>query len=86
VTVPADTVNVAEVAPWGTVTFAGTPAAAGLELERDTTAPPVGAAAVNVTVPVPVCPLTIVVGLTDTLLSAAVSGLMVTVVVLISIE
>ena len=77
VTVPAATVNVAEVAPCGTVTLAGTLAAAGLELESDITAPPVGAAAVNVTVPVPVCPLTIVVGFTDTLLSVAPGGLMV---------
>src|SRR2546426_10549385 len=48
------TVNVALVAPPGTVTFptAGTLAAAGLLLERVTSAPPAGAAAVKVTVPV----------------------------------
>jgi hypothetical protein len=73
-TVPANTVNVADVAPAETVTLAGTLAAA-LELESDTTAPPVGAAAVSVTVPVPVCPLTIVLGLTDSPLSAAAAGL-----------
>ena len=76
-TVPAVTANVAEVVPCATVTLAGTLAAAGLELDNETTAPPVGAAAVSVTVPVPVCPLTIVLGLTVTLLSVAVGGLMV---------
>jgi hypothetical protein len=86
VTAPADTVNVAEVAPCGTVTFAGTPAAAGLELESDTTAPPVGAAAVNVTVPVPVRPLTILAGLTDKLPSVAIEGVIVTVVVIVTPE
>jgi hypothetical protein len=76
--VPAVTVNVAEVAPAATLTLAGTPAALAFELESDTTAPPEGAAAVNVTVPVPDCPLTIVLGLTATLLSAPGGGLMVT--------
>lgn len=85
-TVPAVTVNIAEVAPCGMVTLAGTLAAAGLELDSDTTAPPVGAAAVSVAVPVPVCPLTIVLGLTDTLLSVAVDGVMVTVVVRVTPE
>jgi hypothetical protein len=79
-------VNVAEVAPCGTVTLAGTLAAAELELESDTTAPPVGAAPVNVTAPVPVCPLTIVVGLTVTLLSVAPGGMMVTVAVFVTPE
>jgi hypothetical protein len=37
-------------------------------------------------VPVPVCPLTIVIGLTDTLLSVAVDGVMVTVVVRVTPE
>ena len=70
--------NVAEVDPAGTVTLAGTLAAVPLELESVTTAPPVPAAAVRVTVPVPVWPLTIVLGLTETLLSAASGGVMVT--------
>lgn len=53
-TVPAVTVNVAEVDPAGTVTLAGTLAAVVLELDRVTTTPPVPAAAVRLTVPVPV--------------------------------
>jgi hypothetical protein len=52
-TVPVVTVNVVEVEPWGTVTFAGTLAAAVLELESATVTPPVPAAAVRLTVPVP---------------------------------
>jgi len=76
-TVPAVTVNFAEVAPCATVTLAGTLAAVEFELESDTTAPPEGAAAVIVTVPVAEPPLAIVLGLTETLLNAA-AGLMVT--------
>ena len=87
-TVPAVTVNVADVAPCATVTLAGTLTAVVFELESDITAPPVGAAAVSVTVPVPDCALTIVVGLTATLLSAAAAtaGLMVTPVVVLTPE
>jgi len=59
------TVNVAVVAPAGTVTLAGV--AAALELsESDTAAPPVGAAALSVTVPVDELPPTTLVGLSDT--------------------
>ncbi len=76
VTVPAVTVNVAEVAPAATATLVGTVAAEVFELERDTVTPPVPAASVSVTVPVPVAPLAIVLGLTDTLLSAAGGGVM----------
>ena len=76
-TLPAETLNVAEVAPCGTVTLAGTLTAPGLAMNSDTIAPPVGAAAVSVTVPVAVCPLTIVLGFTVTLLSATPGGLMV---------
>lgn len=56
-TTPAVIVNVAEVLPAAMVTLEGTCAAEGLELDRETTAPPEGAAAVNVTVPEPVWPL-----------------------------
>ncbi|MBI2219171.1 MAG: hypothetical protein HYU51_17965 [Candidatus Rokubacteria bacterium] len=58
------TVNVALVAPAGTVTLAGTVAAV-LLLDSVTTAPPVGAAAVNVAVPVEEAGPTTLVGFTD---------------------
>ena len=77
-TVPAVTVNVAEVEPAGTVTLDGTVAAVVLELESEIATPPVAAAEVRVTVPVADWPLMIVPGLTETLLSTAVGGLMVT--------
>jgi hypothetical protein len=60
------TVNVALVAPAATVTLAGTVAAAVLLLVRATTAPPAGAALLNVTVPVEDAPPVTVAGLTDT--------------------
>lgn len=53
VTLPAVKVNVAVVAPDATVTLAGTPAAE-FELDNETFTPLVPAAAVKVTVPVPV--------------------------------
>ena len=74
-TVLAVTENVVEVEPCGTVIVVGTLAAAALELESDTTAPPVPAGPVRVTVPVPDWPLTIVPGLTEILLKAAGDGL-----------
>ena len=46
------TVNVALLAPAATVRVAGTVAAAVLPLIRETTAPPVGAGPLSVTVPV----------------------------------
>jgi hypothetical protein len=61
VTVPADAVNEAVVAPCATVTEAGNDTD-GLELESATVMPPVGAGAAIVTVPCAVCPLRIVVG------------------------
>jgi hypothetical protein len=76
--VPVVTENVADVEPCGTVTLEGTLAAVVLELESDTATPPVPAAAVRLTVPVPDWPLTIVLGLTETLLSAAGGGVTVT--------
>jgi len=51
--VPVVTVNVADIEPCGTVTLEGTLAAAVLELASETTTPPVPAAAVRLTVPVP---------------------------------
>ena len=49
------------VAPAGTVTLAGTAATAGLLLERMIAAPPAGAAALRVTVPVEgLAPMTLV--------------------------
>lgn len=56
------TVNVADEAPAGTVTEAGTVAAAMFELERKTGTPPAGAAAEIVTAPVTSLPPTMVVG------------------------
>jgi hypothetical protein len=66
VTAVVVTENVAVVAPWATVTLAGTDAFA-LLLESVTTAPPAGAAASSVTVAValPIPPTTLV-GLTET--------------------
>jgi hypothetical protein len=59
------TVNVVPVAPSGTVTLAGTPAAA-LSLESVTMAPLTGAGPVSVAVPVDIFPPTTLSGLTDT--------------------
>jgi hypothetical protein len=60
------TVNVALVDPAATVTLAGTCAALVLLLDSDTLAPPLGAAPLNVTVPVAELPPVTLVGLTDT--------------------
>jgi hypothetical protein len=56
------TTNPAVVAPAGTVTLAGTPATVVLLLDRVTTAPPAGAAALSMTVPVDVLPPRTLVG------------------------
>jgi len=58
------TVNVAVVAPAGTVTLGGTCAALRLLLESVTTDPPVGAGPVNLTVPVDELPPVTELGLT----------------------
>lgn len=74
VNVPAVIENVAEFAPCGTETDEKTLAAAPFELESDTTAPPLPAADVRVTVPVAVWPLTIVFELRDIPLRAGAGG------------
>jgi len=66
--------KVALVAPWATVTLAGVDAALLLSL-RETTSPPDGAAAVNVTVPCEALPPTTELGVTDTADSAATGAL-----------
>jgi hypothetical protein len=86
VTLPAFTENVADAAPCATVTVCGTLAAAGFELESDTTDPPAPAGAVSVTVPVPDWPLTIALGLTEIPLSAGAGGLTVTLAVMLALE
>ena len=59
------TVNVALVAPAGTVTLAGTLVALEFS-ESETATPPLGAAALNVTVPVDAVPPTTLAGLSAT--------------------
>jgi hypothetical protein len=71
-------VKVADVEPCATVTLEGTLAVVVLELDSDTATPPVPAASVRLTVPVPDWPLTIVLGLTEMLLRAGAGGLTVT--------
>ncbi len=82
VTAPVVTLNVALVAPAGTVTFAGTLAAVELA-ESDTSAPPVGAALVSVTVPCDVAPPVTLAGLSVNALRLAGGGTGATVSVLV---
>lgn|SRR6185436_6213444 len=72
VTVDVVAAKVALVAPAAIVTLAGTVATAVLPLESDTTAPPPGAAAVSVTVPVEPLPPTSVEGFSATVDKAGV--------------
>ena len=69
VTARVVTVKVAVVAVAGTVTVAGTVATEGVLLVRVTMVPPVGAAALKVTVPVEGLPPMTVAGLTETVLT-----------------
>jgi hypothetical protein len=73
VTAPVPTVNVALLAPAGTVTLEGT-VATPLLLESSTCAPPVGAAPLSVTVPVEGEPPVTLVGLSATEESVAELG------------
>lgn len=66
-------VKLALVDPAATVTFAGTDVAVELS-ESETSAPPLGAAALSVTVPLDELPPTTLLGLTDTVESAALGG------------
>jgi hypothetical protein len=85
VTVPVETVNVAVLLPAATVTDAGTVAEA-LLLESETARPPVGAAALKVTVPVDDAPLVTLAGLTETEESdTVVAGVMVSAAVLLTL-
>ena len=68
----AATVNVAFDEPAGTVRDAGTVATAALLLESEMLAPPVGAAAVSVTVPWALPPAAMLVGFNATLDTAVV--------------
>ena len=73
VTAVVVTLKLALVAPAGTVTLAGVEAAVELSA-RDTTTPPLGAAPVNVTVPVDELPPTTVVGFNESAESVAAGG------------
>ena len=75
VTVLVFTVKVAVVAPAATVTFAGTVATAVLLLVNVTVAPPTGAAALKVTVPVEGLPFVTEVGFRLTLTAAGALGI-----------
>ncbi len=79
VTVDVDVVNVALVAPAAIVTLAGTVAAVVLLLDRETTAPPAGAALESVTVPRELAPPVTVAGLRLTACRLAGGGTGVTV-------
>src|SRR5271154_4818859 len=78
-------VNAAEFFPAGTSTCAATVARVGLELASATVTPPLGAAALSVTVPVTALPPFAVVGLSvSAARTAAAAGLTVKVVVFVT--
>ena len=84
-TAPVVTAKLAVLAPAGTVTPAGTAAALGLLLERETTAPPLGAGPLRVTVPVEDCvPPTTLVGFSVSDDRVAVGGVTVSDAVLLA--
>ena len=74
VTTAVEMTKVAVVAPAGTVTLAGTPAAVGLPLDSEMAAPFAGAAPVNVTLPWALEPPTTLGGATDRLARLASGG------------
>ena len=76
--------NVAVVAPLGTVTFAGTLATEVLLLDKDTTAPPEGAGPLSVTVPVEGLPPTTLDGFTPNELNDTAGGVTVRGAVLVT--
>jgi len=67
-------VNVAAVAPLGTVTLDGTVATVALLLDKETSAPPLGAGPLSVTVPVDEVPPVTLVGLRLSEVSVAGGG------------
>ncbi len=77
------TVNVALLAPAATVTVAGTVAVDVLLLERETTAPPLGAGPLSVTVPVEGDPPITLIGLSAIEESVAEPGVTVSEAVLV---
>jgi len=79
------TVNVLDVAPSGTRMLAGTEPSEGFELVSVTTAPPPGAGAASVIVPMDVAPPTTLAGLSASVASAdAGPGLTVNVIVFVT--
>jgi hypothetical protein len=85
VTAKVVTVNVALVAPAGMVTLAGTVATAGLLLVSETTAPPVRAGPLSMTLPVEGDPPLTLVGFSVSELSVGGCGMTVSEAVLVTL-